>query len=245
MVLVWLLALSHRPERLASVAQEEGRLGEVWSRACEELGRTPTPREWAASAGLSVVELEARRRAAREATRELVETHQGLVRSLARKVAWTRRVDVEDLAQEGNLGLVRAIEKYDGTRAKFSTYATIWIRAAMFDLARRSRGAVVLPQRVLDIEAKAGRLLREEEDSATTAAAEIGVSETRLREARRLAQLPTELEEVAAGDADAVVAGLRRDLARAFDAHLDARETRVLRLRPSRRPSGCPRRPSA
>ncbi|NQV05299.1 sigma-70 family RNA polymerase sigma factor, partial [bacterium] len=68
----------------------------------------------------------------REAKETFVTANLRLVVAYARRYAGTRGIDLLDLIQEGNLGLIRAVEKYDWRRGfKFSTYATWWIRQAI------------------------------------------------------------------------------------------------------------------
>jgi RNA polymerase primary sigma factor len=79
-----------------------------------------------------------------EARQEMIEANLGLVRSVARRYSG-RGVPYEDLVQEGTIGLVRAVEKFDHRRGlKFSTYAVWWIRRALADAVREGR-AIRLP----------------------------------------------------------------------------------------------------
>jgi RNA polymerase primary sigma factor len=87
--------------------------------------------EWAAAAGLPPYEIAIRMEEADEAKRKLIESNLRLVVSVAKRYG-ARGVSIADLIQEGNLGLIRAVEKFDPNRGfRFSTYATWWIRRAI------------------------------------------------------------------------------------------------------------------
>jgi RNA polymerase sigma factor (sigma-70 family) len=99
---------------------------------------------------------------------ELVARNQGLVRMIARRHRG-RGLDEDDLAQEGNAGLLRAIEKFDASRGvKFSTYAFNWIRQGVTRAIQEKARAVYVPlhvysqanywrRKAVELEAKLGR----------------------------------------------------------------------------------------
>jgi len=94
----------------------------------QQLQRNPQDEELASASGISPLTLRERLASGRYAKNKLIEANLRLVVSIAKKYT-NRGVDLLDLIQEGNLGLIRAVEKFDYTKGyKLSTYATWWIR---------------------------------------------------------------------------------------------------------------------
>jgi RNA polymerase sigma factor (sigma-70 family) len=127
--------MSQRDEAtLAYLAQQELPLQKARIDLTHELGRSPKAKEWAVAAlgeSGTVHRLGVILKRAREAKSRLVCAHSGLVRKAA--YAYQARKfnePLDDLIQEGTIGLMRAVDKFDGSRGnRFSTYATQWINA--------------------------------------------------------------------------------------------------------------------
>ena len=200
--------LSHEQEiTLGRQVQELMSLELLGTELKANTGEQPSVEELAIAAGLTVVQLKKKLKSGQRAKERMVAANLRLVVSVAKKYT-KRNMELLDLIQEGTIGLVRGVEKFDPTRGyKFSTYAYWWIRQGMTRAIAEKSRTIRLPIHITEIlnKLKKGQRILSQEMSRTPTLAELAefveLPEADVKELMSSARHPMSLQ-MSVGDGD-------------------------------------------
>ena len=152
------------------------------------------------------------------ARNRLIESNLRLVVSIAKKYVSRTSIPFLDLIQEGNIGLVHAVEKFDYKRGlKFSTYATYWIKQAISKAIAMNSRTIRIPSHIIEALSKMNTVTRDlfqqlrREPTVAEIAAYMGESELKIKEWRAIVKEPISMESTIGDDEESSIGDLVAD----------------------------------
>ncbi len=250
------------PEWLQGHLKKEAKYSEVLAEYAEDIEKAQRKLQMIAeSCSLSVIEIKEANREmsigeakARRAKKEMVEANLRLVISIAKKYT-NRGLQFLDLIQEGNIGLMKAVDKFEYRRGyKFSTYATWWIRQAITRSIADQARTIRIPVHMIETINKLNRISRQmlqemgREAQPEELAERMDMPEDKIRKVLKIAKEPISMETPIGDDedshlgdfiedttidspVDAATGESLKEVTNDILAGLTAREAKVLRMR--------------
>ncbi|MBE9168488.1 sigma-70 family RNA polymerase sigma factor [Pleurocapsales cyanobacterium LEGE 06147] len=229
-------------------------LERIRQQLAEKLGRQPSDREWAQEVNMMLPAFRRRLYFDRRAKNKIIQANLRLVVFIAKKYL-KRGLSLQDLIQEGNLGLIKAVEKFEPEKGcKFSTYAYWWIRQSIMRAIAEQSRTIRLPIHIHDKLSLIKKTFKHLSEKLQRQPNEVEMAEClnmtveRLRFLLKVAQVPFSLEVPVDREEDSrllsegiesdiptpeewIVKELRREKVKNILSYLSSQERDILRLR--------------